>query len=186
MASPESAQKVPKSTARQTPDRRSLAALLVAQDALTDETIAGEVGISRRTLSKWKTQPAFAADVAAIRAKCRARVEAHAIGTLEGRMDRYQRRADALDTVVAERATAGGGAPGAGSGYLVKTFKIVGGQDSYPVEEWQVDTGLLKELRELEKQVSIEQGQWAEKKELTGANGAPLTIQIVERPDGPK
>lgn len=43
--------------------RQERAALLVAEDALTDEAIVAEVGITRDTLHRWKKQPAFAAAV---------------------------------------------------------------------------------------------------------------------------
>lgn len=149
------------------PHKRDLAAALLAQDELTDEQIATAVGVSRATLAKWKRLPEFAAEIERIRARFRAVVESHALGTVAGRMQEYEDRHERMKAVIAARAEAGGDAPGAATGLLVKTFKIVGGQDSYPVEEWQVDTGLLKELRELEKQVSIEQGQWAEKQDIT-------------------
>src|SRR6187402_454848 len=41
--------------------KREQAAVLVAEDELTDEAIAETVGIGRRTLATWKTQPEFAA-----------------------------------------------------------------------------------------------------------------------------
>lgn len=186
MAATGSSQKFPKSRKKPTPDLRAVAAVLMAADELTDEQIAEKVGVTRRTLTKWRSLPEFAAEVERIRSRARAVVESHALGTVAGRMAEYQHRHDLMKRVIEERSEAGGDAPGAGTGLLVKTFKIVGGQDSYPVEEWQVDTGLLKEMRELEKQVSIEQGQWAEKKEITGANGVPLTIVFAEREDGPK
>lgn len=170
--------KVPEPNSAGTPGRRLVAASLVAQDELTDEAIAASLGMSRRTLTKWKARPEFAAEVERIRAKCRAVVEAHALGTVAGRMSEYQHRHELMKQVIADRAVAGGNAPGAKTGLLVKTYKIVGGQESYPVEEWQVDTGLLKELRELEKQVSIEQGQWAEKKEVSG--NISITIAGVD------
>ena len=42
------------------------AAALCFQDTLTDEQIAGQLGIARRTLSRWKKRPDFAAALAAL------------------------------------------------------------------------------------------------------------------------
>lgn len=53
-----------------TPDRGELlfAAVLLDEDTLTDERIAAALGISRRTLARWKTRPevAFALDMAGL------------------------------------------------------------------------------------------------------------------------
>jgi len=52
------------------PERRVLlvAAVLLDEDAWTDERIAAALGISRRTLARWKTRPevAFALDMAGL------------------------------------------------------------------------------------------------------------------------
>ena len=51
----------------------------------------------------------------------------------------------------------------------MRTLKQLGrGDEAETVEEFRVDTGLLKELRETEKQAAQELGQWAEKHEVTG------------------
>ena len=44
------------------------AAALCFQDTLTDEQIAGELGIARRTLARWKKRPDFAVALAALQA----------------------------------------------------------------------------------------------------------------------
>jgi hypothetical protein len=44
------------------------------------------------------------------------------------------------------------------------------------VEEYQVDTGLLKELREHEKQAAQELGQWSEKARV---EQGPIEVQVV-------
>ena len=44
------------------------AAALCFQDTLTDEQIAGQLGIVRRTLARWKKRPDFAAALAALQA----------------------------------------------------------------------------------------------------------------------
>lgn len=60
-------------------------------------------------------------------------------------------------------------APGGDTGLLVRTLKQLGrGEDAETVEEFRLDTGLLKELRDTERQAAQELGQWAEKHEVTG------------------
>ena len=56
--------------------REERAALLTAEDALTDEQIAADVGISRKTLHNWRTRPPFIAEVRAQREAFRARIMA--------------------------------------------------------------------------------------------------------------
>jgi len=171
---------------------RERAATLVAQDELTDQEIAEAVGIGRRTLATWKRQPAFQERVQSLVAEFRELARQQALGTVEGRLKHYNDRHQRLANTIEQRAAAGGDAPGAETGLLVRTFKSVGsGPSAYTVEEWTVDTGLLREMRELEKQVAIEVGDWAEKKEHSGPNGGPIPIQSIEvvfaeREDGPQ
>jgi hypothetical protein len=44
------------------------------------------------------------------------------------------------------------------------------------VEEYEVDTGLLKELREHEKQAAQELGQWSDK---ARAEQGPIDVKVV-------
>jgi len=52
--------------------------------------------------------------------------------------------------------------PGGSSGLLVKTWKMGSTKDAIR-EEWVLDKDLLRELREIEKHVATELGQWTEK-----------------------
>lgn len=54
--------------------------------------------------------------------------------------------------------------PGGDTGLLVRKLKSIGsGENTKTVEEYAVDTGLLSELREHEKQAAQELGQWINK-----------------------
>ena len=46
--------------------RREQAAQLLVQDALIDAEIAAAIGVSRRTLARWKREPALIARMAAL------------------------------------------------------------------------------------------------------------------------
>jgi hypothetical protein len=63
---------------------------------------------------------------------------------------------------------------GGKTGLLVREYK---GHSDLPV--YKLDAALLKEMRDLEREIAIELGQWTEKKELTGAGGEPLLDPLV-------
>jgi hypothetical protein len=80
--------------------------------------------------------------------------------------------------VIEQRGRAMSGVePGADTGLLVRTLKTVGsGFDAKVVAEYEVDTGLLKELREHEKQAAQELGQWSDKSRI---EQGPMQVRIV-------
>ena len=43
--------------------------------------------------------------------------------------------------------------------------------------EYTVEVGLLRKMREFEKQVAEELGPWTEKKEVSGAKGGPVVVK---------
>jgi peptidyl-tRNA hydrolase len=86
------------------------------------------------------------------------------ISSLQERIAGYNDRPQKLLAVIEERAVAGWNAPGAATGLLVRREHSFGsGNNQKFVAEYEVDTGLLRELRELEKQAAIELDQWTEK-----------------------
>jgi phage terminase small subunit len=114
----------------------------------------------------------------------RAKIEQTGIAHLQSRVDGYNERRNLLLQIVRERSQHEDyrDTPGGKTGLLVHTVKqIGGGLTAERVDEFAVDTGLLKELRELEKQAAQDLGQWSEKREVTGKNGGP--IQIMPRVD---
>lgn len=146
---------------------KARAAVLVAEDDLTDEQIAEAVGITRRTLTNWKRQPEFAAEVGG-------HVGAIQAGMLRLAIAKKYKRLKVLDdlhgkalAVVEERAERmDGEAPGAGTGLLTHQVKQIGaGRDAQVVDEYAVDVALIKEIRALEEQAAKELGQWVEKSE---------------------
>lgn len=149
--------------------QRERAASLVASDYLSDKEIARAVGITERTLERWKTQPAFRDRVASLIDAFRRSVEGKTIADKEARMEAYYQRWIKLHSIVAERGTGEEmvDAPGGKTGYLTCVLRVIGyGDNAERIEEFAVDTGLLRELRELEKQAAIEAGHWKERMEL--------------------
>lgn len=155
------------------------AAALCAEDELNDDEIAAEVGIGLRTLGNWKTDPAFL-DAIALHAQ---RVQAAML-----RLDiaKKTKRVKTLNdlylksiTVIEERADAYADDPdahGGGTGLIVKTVKQIGaGQNAQTVTEYQVDTGLMKQLESLMHSAAKELGQIVDKSEQSGN----MTVTVV-------
>lgn len=160
---------------------RLQAAEAVAEDRVSDDDIATQCGISRQTLATWKRHPDFQAKVAEHIARLDAAILQVAIARKAKRVQAQQARWEKMHRVIAERAEAPeyAQAPGGQTGLLVRTFKQIGqGPSAYEVEEFAVDTGLLKELREHEKLAAEELGQRVDKKDLT-TNGKDLTFTIA-------
>jgi hypothetical protein len=167
-------------------EQKERAALLIAQDALTDELIAADVGIDRSTLSRWKLGAEFIARVQAILKEIHEKLVARGIAEKQNRIDALNRRWKLMDDVIRQRAENLSSVKGGGNtGLLVRQVKGIGSGEAFQmIEEYAVDTGLLKELREHEKQAAIELGEWSEKRELAGINGEDLfqkiTVEIVD------
>ncbi len=116
-----------------------------------------------------------------LQAEIGAKLEKASIRDLNERIREYQSRWGKMRTVIEERAAAEEMQVAAGgkTGLLVRTLKSIGsGENATTVEEFAVDTGLLRELRELELQVSKELGQYEErhKHEHSGPDGGPIQI----------
>jgi DNA-binding protein H-NS len=142
------------------------AAELVAKDELTNQEIADKFGVTPQALGKWKAHPEFKARVDEHVEEYRALVRRRGIAQLERRVDALNTRWNLMHRVIAERAVAPimQGVPGGETGLMVRTVKGVGkGDDFQLIDLYEVDVGLLKELREHEKQAAQELGQWTEK-----------------------
>ena len=86
-----------------------------------------------------------------------------------------------LKQVIAERANhvEMQDAAGGKTGLLCLDYK---GKDADRAV-YKLDAALLKEMRELEKEIAIEKGEWTEKQELSGPNGSPFAVNVII--DGP-
>lgn len=168
--------------------RREEAALLIAEDRLTNKEIAAKVGVVRQSIREWKQYPEFMA-----------RVESHVAAMAEAARERgianRERRIAALNDrwrrmlrLIEDRAQEMASVPGGQTGLLVKQVKLIKvrgqgtrgqgtagqlalweapeGETERPdtgtleVAEYVLDGVLLKELREHEKQAAMEVGQW--------------------------
>lgn len=146
------------------------AAILVADDELTDERIAAQVGVTSRTLRTWKSYPEFQAAVADHRMRLEAAISRFWIAKRRKRVEKLQLLADKAVAVIEQRAADSSmdDVPGGSTGVIVRDVKSVGyGTEAELVDVYKVDTALMAELRNLMKQAAQEVGQWSEKHEIT-------------------
>lgn len=160
-------------------DAKHRAAERLAAGKLSDEEIAEELGVGRRTLARWKTVPAFTDRIVEI-----VRTNAEELRK-KGVRERVNRLAE-LDDVVerikqvfAARAEDCASVPGGATGLLTRQIKLLGrGDNAREVEEYRVDTGTLRELREYLKQAAIEVGEWAEKRLFGGIDNQTIPVEV--------
>jgi hypothetical protein len=156
-------------------EAKAEAAALLAEDALTDEEIADRVGNTRMQLARWKRHPEFAARVARLADDLGAIAARQAIGRRARRVRALQERHEKMLAVIEARALEHAGVPGGSTGLLVRTVRGIAG---VAVDFYEVDTALLRELREHEKQAAQELGQWVERKETRDVTDDELDGEI--------
>jgi hypothetical protein len=156
---------------------RNDAALLVAEDDLTDIAIAEKIGIGRTTLFMWKQHPDFQARVKQHIADLEASVLKYAIAKKRNRVARQNADWERLERIRELRADnpALGGVEGDETGLMIRQFKVIGtGHNAQTIEEYVVDTALVKARTDLEKQAAGEVG-----------DEPPLKVRHGGDPDNP-
>lgn len=126
---------------------------------------------AEQSASRLAQRPDIQARLAELRKEITASLTDCSIREVETRVRALQDRWTRLNRIIEARGADPdhAKAPGGDTGLLVRTLKQIGrGEEAETVEEFRVDTGLLRELRETEKQAAQELGQWAEKVEHTG------------------
>lgn len=157
--------------------QREQAAKLAAEDTLTNDQIAATIGITRQGIDRWRAAPEFQARVASIVAAYADAIKDEGIANVKNRVAALNRDFDATETIIAERAAAPEvqAAPGGKTGRIVRTQKMLGsGEFGREIEEFAYDGALIQSRMALLKQAAQDLGQWTERKELTGKDGAPL------------
>jgi hypothetical protein len=143
-------------------EQREMAAALLAAGGKSDEQISLQVGVTRRTLCRWKRRPEFAARVDEYLKVYREAVRGRGIAVVERRVDALNDRWERLKRIMDERGESGemAGVPGGGTGLIVKQTRGAGSGERFTlIEEYVLDVALLKEFREHEKQAADELGQ---------------------------
>lgn len=158
------------------------AAQMLADGSFTVAEIAEQIGVKDRTIYRWQKDPEFQATLNRHRDALEAAILQEGIARKAQRIKRYAERLAKLDQVIEERGNDRQmvNIPGGTTGLIVRQLKSIGvGAHNREVEEFVVDTGTLREIRELEKQAAQELGQWVDKGELTGRNGGAIQIDDV-------
>ncbi|MDP9364207.1 MAG: hypothetical protein M3Q10_08275 [Chloroflexota bacterium] len=160
------------------------AVVLIAEGGKVYQQIADELGITRECLWRWRKEPQFAAALDDLRALLEEETRAYAVANRHDLLEGLTERRERLLRIVAEREEYHRNHetvhPGATTGYLVKTHKVVGtGAYATTVEEWAVDAGLVKSLNETEKQGAVLAGIWTERQQVEadiGIHAGPPTV----------
>lgn len=144
-------------------------------DGLSQPEVAKAIGRKTTTVRSWYDQPEFKDEIQRFIEAAREAVQRKGIAEKENRLAEYDRRWREMKALMKARAEwdvlIEENVPGATTGLICRDFKGI-----LPV--YKVDVGLLKEMRELEKQAAIEVGDWTEKQELTGADGGAIPVSI--------
>lgn len=169
---------------RNTSEKKARAAALLAADEMTDAEIAAEVGVTERTLGRWKQLPDFLDAISEHTQRVQAAMLRLDIAKRHKRVSILDDLLNKSLTVIEERAAMYGeeielpegfdqdeyGAPAGGkTGLLTRQVKIIGtGEHSMKTIEYQVDTGLVKQITSLMDQAANELGQKVDKVAVTG------------------
>jgi hypothetical protein len=146
---------------------RELGAVLVADDSLTDVEIAKQAGVHKATLERWKKAPEFQARVRDVRTGLKSKALEialqYGIADVRQRIHSLDEHWKKMQRVIAERAKdpVMEKAAGGRTGLLVHRRRVIGqGDNSMTVDDYEVDTGLLRALRETARQAAQEMGKW--------------------------
>ncbi len=165
--------------------KKEYAAVLLADDSLSDQVIADRVGVSRQAIQRWKKLPDFEAMVQTNIQELTAAMLPVAIANKRIRLEMLQDLADGMQDVVRHRRERYAAEVADGESAVNATRRFFG--DSTPAEamtgymvkqesmnnrgektvNWAVDTGLIKELRAVLDDAAKEVGHRVEKREDT-------------------
>lgn len=143
-------------------EKQLKAAQLIVLKGMRRVAVCKRLKMSRSTIWEWEQQPEFRAEIARLLLEIERRMLHLKIAVRAHRVYSLNNRWLALQQIVRERGENSEYAkvPGGKTGLLVKRLKVIGkGEDAQLVEEWEVDTGLLAELRACETQAAKELGQ---------------------------
>ena len=167
---------------RQNATKRQKAAILLAEDDLTDEQIAAAVKVHRATLDRWKHDPEFAALVGDHRGNIIAEALRLPIAKKHKRVAELNDLNERYHRIIADRAerhTHDMTAPAeAQTGMLVAQPKI--SANGTIVTEWAFDKSLDSAIKETHKQAATELGQWQER---TAVEQTTTMVQIITDAD---
>ena len=133
-----------------------------------------------RLLARWSAAHHWQARLAQAAEEEREAIIRRGIAEKQNRLDDYNDRWQRMKRVIAERAAdpSMANVPGGQTGLLVRI--VIPLRHGGYFERYEVDCGLLREMRELEKQAAIEVGDWVERGELSGKHGGPIVANVID------
>jgi hypothetical protein len=151
-------------------EKQQRAAALLAADELTDVEISKTVGVSRATFARWKYEPLFLDAIAEHTAQVQAAMLKLDIAKRHKRVEKLDVLHEKSWQVIEARAAAmPDDAPGTNTGLMVHQVKQIGaGASATIIDEYVVDTALMKEIRAIQEQAAAELGQKVDKVAVTG------------------
>ncbi len=152
--------------------KRLQAVELLAAGMLTHDEVAESIDVAPSTLTRWKGYQTFNDAIAAAKQVHIEAIKAEGIANKQNQIDYLNDRHRRLLQVIEERAADDSMAdvPGGKTGLIVRTYKAVGfGEDMELLPEYNVDTGLLSSLLNIEKQGAQLAGIWEDKLNVSGA-----------------
>lgn len=154
------------------PGREEEAALLVAEDDLTDEQIAERVGITKRSLELWKKRPHFAARVVQHKEAFKDRALVEGFADKRARLKALNALAQDLMRDMAEPAT-----DLKPKGTYRKEIKLAA--DGTAVDYEVFDKDKATTFRGYLDDIASEMGERKTIAEVTGKDGEPLVLGLV-------
>jgi hypothetical protein len=169
--------------------RQTIAAQLLGEDRLPDRQIAEIVGISRRQLAKWKTLPDFKELINTHAKQYISQFTTEGLARKEKRLAVKNDIHDRLLTAIKERGDDPDmeDVPGGTTGLVVKQYKAIGKGKSFRIiEEYKIDTPVVRSILDLHEDVREELGQnKIPQFQPVDAQGQPLqppqiVVQVVQ------
>jgi hypothetical protein len=176
--------------------RQGRAAILVVADELTDDKIAEELKITRRTLARWKNEPAFRAKVQEIRDELLRRAEEamyelsiakkhERVAVLNDLQDKHleslRLRAERYEPLISDQSLNADPPAEAATGLFVRKETI--NAAGFKSIEWTYDGSLIKSIQSLEDQAARELGQIVDKSDVS-VGGSLKREYVIVFPDG--
>lgn len=155
------------------------AAVLEAEDELSDERIAASVGVTRTSLNRWRAKPEYTAEVERQKQVILEQALRLPIAKKTKRLTVLNDLHEKQLAVIDARSLEYGDKPeiaGGSTGLLVREYKMIGsGRDAQLIETYGVDVALLREIRGTQEQAAKEVGDWSD-----GATSIAIAaIQLV-------
>lgn len=161
---------------------RVRAVKLAAEDELSDEKIAKELGIGHRTVQTWQARPEFQARKKQIRAAWEARIFDLGVANKANRikmLDGLNRKQERIMQARSEDPDIDVQASGGDTGLIVKEIKRIGkGDEKMEIIEVSYDAAFSREYRATLQQAAEEMGQIVSRRELSGPDGGPIQVSI--------